>query len=91
MTKNYAKLEQQRVADNIKLLRLLNKIMIENPSLRFGQILTNYGFVTTKEVTIDYGRGNQSVEMVWMDEFYTEPSTVLKRVENELQRQSSNT
>lgn len=56
---------------NENLLEMLAKLVAENPDLRFGQILFNYGFLpwhTTQDgVVID-------------DPFYEEPVDTLNRV-----------
>jgi hypothetical protein len=46
--------------------------------MRFGQVLQNFGFVQVKYGTnprddVDYS--------LWVDEFYTEPWDVLKRID----------
>lgn len=57
---------------NITLAYLLLEIIKEQPDLRFGQILTNYGFVNPTT--------HGGTAMGWEDEFYVEPDKVLERV-----------
>lgn len=67
-----------RLEANQRLLEILNRIVQNNPDLRFGQILRNYGFI--KEVR----PGKPELCLEWQNEFYTEPAKVLARVEQRL-------
>lgn len=58
---------------NRELMVILYDLIENNPDLRFGQILSNFGFVKNKST----GDG-------WKDEFYLEPEHVLNRVYLEL-------
>lgn len=89
--KDRKKFDQKRLEDNLKLIDLIRELAVNNPSLRIGQILINYGFIGREEVCINHGRGYESMEYVWTDEFYTEPGTILKRVQDEIHRQANST
>lgn len=62
-----------RLKKNVELLGILKNIIENNPDLRFGQILFNYGFVLPDHYEKKKG---------WMmkDPFHEEPSTTLERV-----------
>jgi hypothetical protein len=68
-----------RLKNNRKLVRLLKKLVENNPDLRFGQILANWGFVdeTVPEMS-------SMVNRYWKDEFMTESITIRKRVEGKI-------
>lgn len=85
------KFDLKRTEDTQEVLKLLTELVAKHPTMRFGQILVNFGFVQREEVTINYGSGRESVEFVWADEIHTEPGAILKRVKDALQRQASST
>lgn len=62
-----------RQQTNRRLVEILNRLVENNPDLRFGQILSSYGFVEDQNYA---GMGGPA----WEDEFYTEPNEILKRV-----------
>jgi len=70
---NNRKFDEDRVKSNQELISLLSKLSIENPSLRFSQLLVVFGFVE------DAIPGQSEY---WKNEFNVEPQTVLKRVKN---------
>lgn len=63
-----------RLKKNMELLEVLKTIIENNPDLRFGQILFNYGFILPDHYETQKG---------WMmkDPFYEEPNTTLERVQ----------
>lgn len=73
-----------RKAATKALVGLLAKLLEENPTQRFGQILQNYGFINVENVTINGGRGTEYEELVWTNEFYLEPVALLKRVQDRI-------
>ena len=62
-----------RLQANEKLIGILNRLVQNNPDLRFSQILHNFGFVKPDRPTKDAGDN-------WQNEFYLEPLKVLQRV-----------
>lgn len=74
--KNEAKkFDQARKETNQKLVDILQKLVNENPSQRFSQILQNYGFIKPNRPA------NPDQRIDWQNEFYMEPQQVLERVE----------
>jgi hypothetical protein len=71
--------ENDRLKCNKKLVKLLNKLVNENPELRFGQILDNWNFVQRESFD-----GEDIYIRYWEDEFSTESAAILKRVEIKL-------
>ncbi len=69
------KFDQQRQCNNQKLVDILQKLVNENSSQRFSQILQNFGFVKPERPA------NPDQRISWQNEFYSEPEDVLKRVE----------
>lgn len=63
---------------NRHLVELLHQIVEMNPDLRFSQILSAFEFVDRIELD-KYIQGWQG--HVWADEFNTEPSVILERVQ----------
>jgi hypothetical protein len=59
---------------NTDLVIELGKLVVENPDLRFGQILSNFGFVVRDE----------EFPTKWKDEFYLESEAVLERVRKKI-------
>lgn len=60
---------ESRARANLALVQNLHDLIEKNPHLRFGQVLSAYGFVSSDSS----GR--------WQDEFFLEPEETLKRVE----------
>ena len=69
------KFDQARKEANLKLLEHLKYLMDNNPSMRFGQILQNFGFIKAERPA----KPEQRIS--WQNEFYVEPQEVLERVE----------
>lgn len=80
------KLNQKRLEDNTKLWLLLGDIIAKNPELRFSQILQNYGFVDKEKAVIAHANDRQSIDNIWVNEYYTEPNTILQRVKEEKEK-----
>jgi len=68
--------DQQRLAANRDLVQLLCGLVEDNPSLRFGQILANFGFIDRHQQHDSYGCFYNFVR----DEIQTEPMVILNRV-----------
>jgi hypothetical protein len=64
-----------RQNDNAELLTILTQYLVDNPGIRFGQALRNLGII--REL-----RGKVTPE--WVNEFYTEPSEMIKRAKDAL-------
>lgn len=60
----------KRQLANKELVDILYDLVIDNPDLRFSQILHAFNFVDNSEDAI----------MQWKNEFYVEPEEILKRV-----------
>lgn len=60
-------LNAKRKQANANLCRMLTELCELNPSLRFGQVLTSFGFIKQE--------GSN-----WVDEYYLEPDLLEKRV-----------
>lgn len=60
---------------NLKLVLKLAGLIQQNPELRFGQILSSYGFI--KEVR----PAKPEICVNWQNEFYTQSEDILNRVE----------
>jgi hypothetical protein len=75
-----------RQAYNEMILERLTKIVRENPSQRFGQIMRNYGLVREERPV----QAEKAVElgMNWKNEFYLESEALLERVERSIQGKS---
>jgi hypothetical protein len=71
---------KSRQLANVELLEILTKIVVQNPDLRFSQILSAYGFVRHNRPVSQTGADLANVH--WKDEFYEEPEVILKRVKN---------
>ena len=76
--------DKARKEATMELLQILGQLILENPSMRFSQILSNYGFVNSERVTISAGRGYEYETLVWTEEFYLEPVALLKRVQEKI-------
>lgn len=72
------KFDRKRHHANKRLLKLLSKAMSKHPEQRFGQILQNFGFVKTTRPINPKSATEYHVE--WHNEFFVEPSDLLKRV-----------
>jgi hypothetical protein len=70
-----AKFDQKRKANNQKLVDILQKLVNENPSQRFSQILQNFGFIKPNRPA------NSDLRIDWQNEFYSEPQDIITRVE----------
>lgn len=68
---------ENRQAHNRELVRILEDLVESNPYLRFGQILSNYGFV--KDTSTESAH-------YWEDDFMTESQAIHERVKKECQR-----
>ena len=67
--------DKARKEATAELLQILGKLILDNPTQRFGQILQNYGFVSFYDESDPYA---------WNNEFYLEPVELLKRVQEKL-------
>lgn len=63
-----------RLSDNLELLGYLEHYIKQYPDMRFGQILQNFYFVKAERPA------NPDARISWQNEFYTEPSDLLKRI-----------
>jgi len=70
--------DDERQQATLELLRLLQELVHDNPTMRFGQILQNYGFVKAERPA------NPEQRISWQNEFYVEPVALLKRVKEKL-------
>jgi len=62
---------------NQKIVYELSKLVNKYPDLRFGQILSNFGFIEqTNHFEDDYHDYDY-----WKDEFYIEPEEILERIQ----------
>lgn len=68
-----------RQAYNEMILEKLTQIVRKNPSMRFSQIMANYGLVR-HERPVNQGTADEQ-RMGWKDEFYLESEALLERVE----------
>ncbi len=68
-----------RQENNLLLLNRLYEIVLSEPDSRFGQILTNYGFVAVV-------KDENHMVVSWKNEFFTEPNKIVDRVEKEIER-----
>lgn len=73
-----------RVAANLELIQVLAQYLTDHPTERFGQALRNLGIVSDREVAINAGRGREELELIWDNEFSTEPTATLARVKQTL-------
>ena len=60
---------------NEELVGILNRLVQNNPTQRFSQILANFGFIDDSH-NVD----------CWKNEYYVEPTVVLQRVINNLKK-----
>lgn len=67
-----------RKAATLALLGLLSQLIEKNPTMRFSQILQNYGFVKPNRPA----HPDQRID--WQNEFYMEPVALLKRVQDRI-------
>lgn len=70
---------QSRQAVNQELVDVLQYLVETYPDLRFGQIMNVWGFV--KETR----PAHKSICVDWQNEFYIEPSVILKRVKQRME------
>lgn len=71
------KLDAARLAANRDLANLVKTLVEQNPTMRFHQILRNFGFIVED-------RSNPDGPPVWMNGFYEEPMKTLERVKREI-------
>lgn len=76
MFKPNPEFDKARKDATLELVRILNELAINNPTMRFSQILQNYGFVVWDQSDIESNS--------WANEFYLEPVDLLKRVKEKL-------
>ena len=69
--------DENRNKANAELVGILWKLVQENPTQRFSQILRNFEFVKQHKA-MAIGR------FVWVDEFSLEPTKLLERVQENL-------
>jgi len=74
--------DKARKAATLALLGLLGQLVIENPNMRFSQILQNYGFV--KPARPINPAHAEEFNVQWQNEFYLEPVALLKRVQERI-------
>lgn len=74
--------DEKRRYTNGELVMLLYKLIQENPTMRFSQILSNFDFVKQDQIDDISGGTTQ----FWQDEFYLEPTELLKRVKTAIER-----
>lgn len=72
------KLTYKRTKANMELLALLGRLLVANPSERFGQLLRNAGFIY--EVRGPSCSEELDSTTLWQNEFNTEPWHILERV-----------
>lgn len=63
---------------NEQLVLILQDLVQKTPDLRFGQLLSSYGFVKENRPA------NPDQKIDWQNEFYTEPNVILERVKNRI-------
>jgi len=63
-----------RMESNLQLVSTLKALVEEYPTLRFGQILSSFGFVKSTSPTV-------LEAMAWQDEYYLEPEPLIERVQ----------
>lgn len=79
---NDPEFDKKRREATLELLKLLTDLVQKHPEQRFGQILQNYGFVKQTRPINPETAAQFRVE--WQNEFYEEPTRVLKRVRSRL-------
>lgn len=84
MFKANPEFDKARKEATIELLQILGQLILENPTQRFSQILSNYGFITEEYVTTYEGEAHSDGEYFWKNEFYLEPVALLKRVKGKV-------
>lgn len=80
--------QNNRLADNIELVKILTDLVNTNPDLRFSQILANFDFV--KQIPQYHHEVDEIIGHVWLDEYNLEPSELLERVKNSHLKVNSN-
>lgn len=78
--------DKRRQDANVELIQLLAQYLTDRPSERFGQALRNLGIVSEREVVINEGGGRESLELIWENEFMTEPHAMVARAKAVLGR-----
>lgn len=61
-----------RQDDNRKILRILDKLIDENPDQRFGQIIANYIFPFYREEDMFFEESSKTLEKIEADIEYLE-------------------
>ncbi len=79
------KFDRERLKANRTLIELLATLVESHPSMRFGQILSVFGFVENEKLHDDV---NVWKPGPWRDEFFLEPQAVLKRVRGRIRELS---
>ena len=82
MFKANKEFDKARQEATMELLQILGQLILENPHLRFSQILDNYGFVKPAR-PINPAHAEQ-FNVQWQNEFYMEPVDLLKRVKDRI-------
>ncbi len=73
-------LQDERLTANMELTELLMELVMENPDMRFSQILSGFGFIKDESYADAYG-GWMSM---WRNESNLEPINVLTRVKKQM-------
>lgn len=68
-----------RLETNRRLVEILNRLVENNPDLRFGQILRNSSFVRETRAVNPQSPASNHID--WRNEFYMESLELLERVE----------
>lgn len=74
----------RRKTANRTISDILIQLIEDNPDMRFGQILANFGFV--EDTPMDYSDPSGFKQADWKNEFSLESSTLLSRVEDNVRR-----
>ena len=70
--------DQQRISANKELLTILTGLIEDYPTLRFGQLLNVFDFIKNIRPT------KEELEVSWQNEFYLEPTELVKRVKQRI-------
>lgn len=82
MFKPNPEFDNARKTATLALLGLLSQLVQDNPTMRFSQILQNYGFV--KQARPVNPSHADDLNVHWQNEFYLEPVALLKRVQDRI-------
>ena len=66
-----------RLDDNKKILRILGKLIDENPDQRFGQIIANYIFPFYREEDMFFEESSKTLEKLEADIEYLENGIIV--------------